>query len=98
MISGGTATEANLKMEAVVAQFFLWCEINKLVVNYAKTKFVEFTERYKSLMGGDLSIRNANTQWMNTWINQVDCICGKLNKAYYGVYSLKRYLNHDVHY
>lgn len=107
VVTGSTREELETNSEQVLSQFDEWCRVNKLTINYSKTKCVEFRLRVEQgadpcrfPFGGEIIETVQQVKYLGTWIDSqlnwskdIDETVKKLNSAFYVIRNLKRYLN-----
>lgn len=97
------------KIVTVMEQFIVWCERNRLMVNFDKTKIVGFSGMYMAPLSDlQIALRQQQIPLVNSvnflgttldgklnWDEQVTKVCSKLGTAYYAILVLKNTLSKE---
>lgn len=106
VVSDKCAAALREKILLVMAQFEEWCSRNRLLLNFNKTKVIEFANVHKSaanisiMFQGSPIERCTDMSFLGTildsrlnWSKNIDVICERLNKAYFVISSLCGIIN-----
>ena len=106
LVSDPNQDKATGKAKAVLQQFASWCERNHLILNSEKTVIVEFLTKLRSPGNHTFKIKkqiinvDRTAKFLGSrldskllWDNQIEHVCGKLNKYYFAIFSLRQCLN-----
>ena len=104
-ISNTSETKLSFEVNKEIAKVDLWMKMNKLTINYDKTKFMIFTKK-KHFNNGKVNIDNHKIEQVQqmkylgivfdgklTWKSQIQHICTKFSKGSWALLKLRDYVD-----